>query len=355
MSKYRPAFEAFIPRVYKGFIHDPADMEAIDLLLDYFFSKESKLDKSLGLVVTGSYGVGKTDIMHLLRAFFAYNTQRSLFLPLDMTQVILRYEAKIDWLFDLKSNVYIDDIGKPQAEQLSIYGVQRNAVQYLLEQYETWRKSGGKIYFTANLQKADDGKSPLVGLYGERYRDIILGGSNVVSFCGQNKRNSSERDNWLIDPAKLWEGIGRLWDEDEAASKPPEPKQKTVDEWLSEIKKTSSLEGWEFSIEASMWYDRVKSYAGEKWDTAKAAEIAEKTIKKSLHKYKNDVKSAQYGFDIFECRRLSQFWAAMENKGLPEFRRIITDPSNDPPIWAKVLSSEIKGEIIAEFIKNRII
>jgi hypothetical protein len=288
--------------------------------------------------------------MHLLRAFYAYNTQRSLFLPLDMTQVCLRYEAKIDWLFDVKSNIFVDDIGKPQSEQLSIYGVQRNAVQYILEQYETWRKSGGKIFFTANLQKSDDGKSPLVSLYGDRSRDIILGGSNVVSFCGENKRSSSDRDNWLIDPAKLWEGIGRLWDEDEAASKPPEPPQKTVPEWLAQVKESGFLEGWESVHAAGVWFDRVKEYAGEKWDAKAAAVIAELTLIKSLQFYKANITLAQYGLDTFERRKLSEFWSDIEKKGLPEFRKIITDPANDPPIWAKVLSTKIKGEIIACFI-----
>jgi hypothetical protein len=45
----------------------------------------------------------------------------------------------------------------------------------------------------------------------------------------------------------------------------------------------------------------------------------------------------------------------MEKKGLPEFRRVITDPANDPPIWAKVLSTKIKGEIIVAFIKQGIL
>jgi hypothetical protein len=74
-----------------------------------------------------------------------------------------------------------------------------------------------------------------------------------------------------------------------------------------------------------------------------------------LQFYKANLTLAQYGLDTFERRKLSEFWADIEKKGLPEFRRIITDPANDPPIWAKVLSTKIKGEIIAAFIKQGIL
>ena len=111
--------------------------------------------KSKGLLIIGSIGVGKTLMMKVYQKMFlgskrAFKMIKGASLQ-DLLEVNSIFEIKQAYGYDLKMDLYIDDIGINNPD-FKRYGNSTNVIaEILMERYELFIDEGFKTHLSSNL------------------------------------------------------------------------------------------------------------------------------------------------------------------------------------------------------------
>lgn len=167
---------------------------AYKIVYEYFI-KQSKSKASKGLLIIGGLGVGKSAMMKIMQRLFKNTTARFKWVNAyelkDLSEVYTVSQVKEMYGYDLKMDLYIDDIGV--SVDVKRYGNTVNIItEILMERYDLFISSGYKTHISSNLVTSitNDLKNTntLKTVYGERILDRIIEMTTVVIFKGGSQR-----------------------------------------------------------------------------------------------------------------------------------------------------------------------
>jgi|JI9StandDraft_1071089.scaffolds.fasta_scaffold26799_3 DNA replication protein DnaC len=160
-----------------------------------YFVKRSKGKVKKGLLVIGGLGVGKSAMMKIMQRIFkdtdsGFRWVNSYDLK-DLSELYTVSQIKEMYGYDLKMDLYIDDIGI--AVDVKRYGNTVNIItEILMERYDLFINSGFKTHISSNLLTAiasDNNSVPtLKSVYGARILDRIKEMTDVIKFKGDSQR-----------------------------------------------------------------------------------------------------------------------------------------------------------------------
>ncbi len=155
---------------------------------------EGKKSKK-GALVIGGIGVGKSAMMKIMQRLFKDTESRFKWVNAyelkDLSEVYTTSEIKEMYGYDLKCDLYIDDIGV--SLDVKRYGNTVNIIsELLMERYDLYINSGYRTHLSSNL-KTDIlnnlNKTPtLKSMYGSRLLDRIKEMNEINIFKGNSKR-----------------------------------------------------------------------------------------------------------------------------------------------------------------------
>ena len=160
------------------------------ILLKNHFGKSKK-----GVLIIGGIGVGKTAIMKIMQRVFKDSKSRfrlvNAYELKDLSELYTISQIKEMYGFDLKSDLYIDDIGF--SVDVKRYGNTVNIItEILMERYDLFVSTGIKTHLSSNImtQITNDiaNKPTLKLMYGARIIDRIKEMCEIVTFKGKSQR-----------------------------------------------------------------------------------------------------------------------------------------------------------------------
>ena len=160
-----------------------------------YLIKQSKSKISKGLLIIGGLGVGKSAMMKIMQRLFKNTNSRFKWVNAyelkDLSEIYTVSQVKEMYGYDLKMDLYIDDIGV--SVDVKRYGNTVNIItEILMERYDLFISSGYKTHISSNLVTSitNDLKntSTLKTVYGERILDRIIEMTTVVIFKGSSQR-----------------------------------------------------------------------------------------------------------------------------------------------------------------------
>ena len=160
-----------------------------------YLVKQSKGKLKKGLLVIGGLGVGKSAMMKIMQRVFKETTARFKWVNAyelkDLSEIYTTSQIKEMYGYDLKMDLYIDDIGV--SVDVKRYGNTVNIItEILMERYDLFINSGFKTHLSSNLITSitNDVKntSTLKTVYGERILDRIIEMTTVIIFKGESYR-----------------------------------------------------------------------------------------------------------------------------------------------------------------------
>ena len=188
MQNHYEHFKQFVQAKTTGFdFGDSSNEEFLKNIVNYFSDGDTIYDKSKGLLIQGSYGVGKTSILKLIQKWlpmslkFAYNPANDLVSLFNANgdAALNIYKEKKERMFD---DIGAEDIGKNYGNNVEVFE------KILLKRYDLWRYQGIKTHMTTNLNS-----ELLLKKYGERVYDRLKEMVNVVVWnCAESKRGVNE-------------------------------------------------------------------------------------------------------------------------------------------------------------------
>lgn len=160
-----------------------------------YLNKVSKRKVTKGLLIIGGLGVGKSAMMKIMQRLFKDTPARFKWVNAyelkDLSETYTSSQVKEMYGYDLKMDLYIDDIGV--SVDVKRYGNTVNIItEILMERYDLFINSGYKTHISSNLVTSitNDMKntSTLKTVYGERILDRIIEMTSVVIFKGESQR-----------------------------------------------------------------------------------------------------------------------------------------------------------------------
>lgn len=160
-----------------------------------FLESNSIGKKGKGLLVIGNVGAGKSAMMRVMQMAFKDTKSRFKWVSAlhlkDLSEQFTTMEIKKMYGFDLKMDLYIDDIGINN--DVKRYGTVVNIIsEIIMERYELFVSSGIKTHLSSNLKPsstvADDKFPTLEKLYGNRVVDRIIEMCSLIKFNGKSLR-----------------------------------------------------------------------------------------------------------------------------------------------------------------------
>ncbi len=160
-----------------------------------YFLKRSKNKCKKGILVIGGLGVGKSAMMKVMQRVFKDTESRFKWVNAydlkDLSEVYTTSQIKEMYGYDLKMDLYIDDIGI--SVDVKRYGNTVNIItEMLMERYDLFIASGYKTHLSSNLLTSitnDVHNTPtLKSVYGARILDRIKEMTEVVKFKGESQR-----------------------------------------------------------------------------------------------------------------------------------------------------------------------
>lgn len=157
-----------------------------DVLIKNHFKKGKK-----GLLIVGGIGVGKSAMMKIMQRIFKDTNSRfrlvNAYELKDLSELYTIAQVKEMYGYDLKSDLYIDDIGF--SVDVKRYGNTVNIItELLMERYDLFINSGFKTHLSSNLKTAitnDISNTPtLKTMYGARILDRMKEMCEVINFKG---------------------------------------------------------------------------------------------------------------------------------------------------------------------------
>lgn len=160
-----------------------------------YLVKKSKGKVKKGLLIIGGLGVGKSAMMKIMQRVFKETPARFRWVNAyelkDLSEVYTTSQIKEMYGYDLKMDLYIDDIGV--SVDVKRFGNTVNIItEILMERYDLFINSGFKTHLSSNLLTSitNDIKNTntLKTVYGERILDRIIEMTGVVIFKGESRR-----------------------------------------------------------------------------------------------------------------------------------------------------------------------
>lgn len=160
-----------------------------------YFVKRSKNKIKKSLLIIGGLGVGKSAMMKIMQRIFKDSPAKFKWVNAyelkDLSETYTTSQIKEMYGYDLKMDLYIDDIGV--SVDVKRFGNTVNIItEILMERYDLFINSGFKTHLSSNLITSikNDFKntSTLKTVYGERILDRIIEMTTVVIFKGESRR-----------------------------------------------------------------------------------------------------------------------------------------------------------------------
>ena len=160
-----------------------------------YLVRQSKGKLKKGMLIIGGLGVGKSAMMKIMQRIFKETPARFKWVNAyelkDLSEVYTASQIKEMYGYDLKMDLYIDDIGV--SVDVKRYGNTVNIItEILMERYDLFINSGFKTHISSNLltHVVNDAKNTptLKTVYGARILDRIIEMTTVVIFKGESRR-----------------------------------------------------------------------------------------------------------------------------------------------------------------------
>jgi len=155
----------------------------------------SKKRKSKGVLLAGGIGTGKTMLMRVFQRLLL-STERSFkwanaYELKDIIETSGTAEVKRLYGRELKSDLYLDDIGVIAAEFMKYGNTTNILAELILERYDLFISEGYKTHLSTNLPPASsDPKVPTVKkILTARAIDRVREMCEIITFEGQSLRN----------------------------------------------------------------------------------------------------------------------------------------------------------------------
>ncbi len=148
-----------------------------------------------GLLVVGGIGVGKSAMMKVMQRLFKDTDARFKWVNAyelkDLSELYTTAQIKEMYGYELKCDLYIDDIGV--SIDVKRFGNTVNIIaELLMERYDLFINSGYKTHLSSNLKTSitnDIHNTPtLKTMYGARILDRIKEMCEIITFNGTSKR-----------------------------------------------------------------------------------------------------------------------------------------------------------------------
>lgn len=179
---------------------DKFNLDDKDLLENYktvyeYFLKEKQKRSKKGLLLIGGLGVGKSAMMKIMQRLFKDTEARFKWVNAyelkDLSEVYTTSQIKEMYGYDLKMDLYIDDIGI--SLDVKRYGNTVNIItEILMERYDLYINAGYKTHLSSNLVTNITNnikKIPTLRMvYGARAFDRMIEMTNVIIFKGESQR-----------------------------------------------------------------------------------------------------------------------------------------------------------------------
>jgi len=169
-------------------------LTAYKAVYDYFI-KRAKNKTKKGVLIIGGLGVGKSAMMKVMQRVFKDTESRFKWVNAydlkDLSEVYTSLQIKEMYGYDLKMDLYIDDIGI--SLDVKRFGNTVNIItEILMERYDLFVSSGYKTHLSSNLLTSvtnDIHNTPtLKSVYGARILDRVKEMTEVIKFKGESQR-----------------------------------------------------------------------------------------------------------------------------------------------------------------------
>lgn len=173
-------------------IDNPDVFATYQHIYEYLLAR-AKNKRKKGLLIIGGLGVGKSAMMKVMQRVFKDTESRFRWVNSydlkDLAEVYTVSQIKEMYGYDLKMDLYIDDIGI--AADVKRYGNTVNIItEILMERYDLFVSSGYKTHISSNMLTSvqDEKAVTLKTIYGARILDRIKEMTDVVKFKGESQR-----------------------------------------------------------------------------------------------------------------------------------------------------------------------
>lgn len=134
-----------------------SDLEMYKFAFEKFLKMHQGKDKK-GVILVGDYGVGKTALMRVMQRLFKDSNAKFKYVSAyelrDLSEELTLSQIKEMYGYDLKHDLYIDDIGANI--DVRRYGNVVNVIAEIIsERYDLFIDSGFRTHFTTNLIPLD--------------------------------------------------------------------------------------------------------------------------------------------------------------------------------------------------------
>lgn len=160
-----------------------------------YLIKRSKGKSKKGILLIGGLGVGKSAMMKVMQRLFKDTESRFKWVNAydlkDLSELYTTAQIKEMYGYDLKMDLYIDDIGV--SVDVKRFGNTVNIItEILMERYDLFINSGYKTHISSNLVTQitnDTHNTPtLKTVYGARLMDRLKEMTDVITFKGESQR-----------------------------------------------------------------------------------------------------------------------------------------------------------------------
>lgn len=181
-------FKEYVDKYTENFEYGDSENEKfLENIVNYFFIGETTLDRNKGLMIRGSFGVGKTIILKIIQKMlqhdkkFAYNPANDVVAKYNIggDEAIAVYKQKKERLFD---DFGAEEIGKHFGNNVEVFQ------KIIYSRYDLLKYQHIRTHLTTNLSNEQ-----IAEKYGERAYDRLKDMFNVInwnfklSFRGKSK------------------------------------------------------------------------------------------------------------------------------------------------------------------------
>ena len=170
-------FKEYVEKHTDDFEYGDSENEKfLENIVNYFFTGETTLDRNKGLMIRGSFGVGKTIILKIIQKMlqqdkkFAYNPSNDVVAQYNIggDEAIAIYKQKKERLFD---DFGAEEIGKHFGNNVEVFQ------KIIYSRYDLLKYQHIRTHLTTNLSNEQ-----ICEKYGERAYDRLKDMFNVINW-----------------------------------------------------------------------------------------------------------------------------------------------------------------------------
>lgn len=181
-----------IVEIGKDFYGEKFSISDKDIFSSYKKSFEVISSTKKGCLVIGGIGAGKSAMMRVMQILFKDTESKFKWVSAgelkDMAEEMTAGQIKSLYGYDLKKNLYIDDIGFTL--DVKRFGNTINIIsELIMERYDLFIATGIKTHLSSNLLiKGDENVATIEKLFGLRILDRMKEMCEIVTFNGTSLR-----------------------------------------------------------------------------------------------------------------------------------------------------------------------